>query len=504
MTSLRNLELFLRDDRTLPMGQRPHRHRAPEPKAISVSAFLQSVNRVVGEIFPRIWIQGEVSGLKVAASGHVYFSLKDDTGQIKCTLFAGQRRNDRALFTEGAQLEVQGSCSIYKARGDFQINVQAWRYMGEGELYAAYLARKAKLEREGLFAPRRKKTLPVFIRSIVLLTSRHGAAVHDVIATIQRRSPWVRIIFGNVLVQGSDAPQSCIRALTVADTVGADAILLVRGGGSFEDLNAFNDEALARTIATLRTPIIAGIGHESDITIAELVADRRASTPTAAAETLTYSYRYWIERMQKAHITLQKVAQRRCSQAEQAIQWAQQSLDRLVSHIDTYEQRVRLAQSRILSPAQQIEHSAQQQAHVVRLFQHALTQSLAEKSARLQRIHLTPFVNARLRQSRQRLESLRAQQVAPTQILTQLQQRLEQQNRLLTQATHTYLTQKAKRLTHHQKTLEAFHPDRPLRLGYAHILQAEKTITSVKEIQADAPITIRLQDGRIQTKVIDS
>ena len=257
------------------------------PDLITVSALLARVESRIETLATGWWITGEVAEAKVSAANHCYFTLRDEGGQIRCVLFAGVLKSLEAAgdfeIRAGDKLEVAGSLMVYPRSGDLQLRVLRVRRAGMGALYEAFLRLRAKLEAEGLFRPERKKPLPAFVRHVCVLTSSKGAALHDVLTTLKRRTPWIRITFANVLVQGADAPGSICRGLRAADECGADLLLLVRGGGSFEDLNAFNDETLARTIASLKTPVIAGIGHETDVTIAELVADRRASTPTAAA-----------------------------------------------------------------------------------------------------------------------------------------------------------------------------------------------------------------------------
>src|SRR6056297_622606 len=238
--------------------------------------------------FPRLWIAGEISNLARPASGHWYFTLKDERAQIRCALFRGQRENVTGDPQSGDQVLVRGRLSLYEARGDYQLIADAMLPAGSGALQQAFEALKKKLEGEGLFDPASKRPLPRYPQSIAVVTSPTGAAVRDILTTLKRRWPAAQVKLYKTQVQGERAAPEVIRALDAVERDGtSDVVILARGGGSLEDLWAFNDETLARRIAALSIPLVSGVGHETDFTIADFVADLRAATPTAAAEATT-------------------------------------------------------------------------------------------------------------------------------------------------------------------------------------------------------------------------
>lgn len=238
--------------------------------------------------FPRLWIAGEISNLARPASGHWYFTLKDDRAQIRCALFRGQRANVAGDPQSGDQVLVRGRLSLYEARGDYQLIADAMLPAGSGALQQAFEALKKKLEAEGLFDPASKVPLPRYPETIAVVTSPTGAAVRDILTTLKRRWPAARVKLYKTQVQGERAAPELVRALDAVERDGgSDVVILARGGGSLEDLWAFNDEHLARRVADMRIPVTSGVGHETDFTIVDFVADMRAATPTAAAEAAT-------------------------------------------------------------------------------------------------------------------------------------------------------------------------------------------------------------------------
>ncbi|MDP2171509.1 MAG: exodeoxyribonuclease VII large subunit [Rhodocyclaceae bacterium] len=256
---------------------------------LTVSELNRQARLLLEQRFPLLWVSGEISNLTRAASGHVYFSLKDSQAQVRCVMFRSRAQILPWQLENGQQVEAQALVTLYEARGDFQLNVEAMRRAGVGRLYELFVRLREKLAGEGLFDAARKRELPRFPRRVGIVTSPQAAALQDVIATFARRAPHVELIIYPTLVQGAAAPAAIVAALAKATARNeCDVLLIVRGGGSIEDLWAFNDEAVARAIASCcavsPAPTIAGIGHETDITIADYVADRRAATPTAAAE----------------------------------------------------------------------------------------------------------------------------------------------------------------------------------------------------------------------------
>ncbi|QWD30504.1 exodeoxyribonuclease VII large subunit [Polynucleobacter paneuropaeus] len=254
-------------------------------EVLSVGDLNRAIASSLEAQFDTVLVSGEISNFKAYDSGHWYFSLKDDEGQIRCVMFRGRNSQVGFMPQSGDLVEVSASLGMYVPRGDVQLTIQGLRKAGMGGLYEAFLKLKAKLTKEGLFDLERKREIPSHPRAIGIITSPQAAALKDVLSTLQRRSPHIPIVIYPTLVQGPDAPAGIISAIQNANQEAVvDVILLVRGGGSIEDLWAFNDEQLAYAIAGSVIPIVSGVGHETDVTIADFVADLRAPTPTGAAE----------------------------------------------------------------------------------------------------------------------------------------------------------------------------------------------------------------------------
>ena len=252
---------------------------------LSVGDLNRAIASSLEERFDTVWVSGEISNFKAYDSGHWYFSLKDEEGQIRCVMFRGRNGQVGFMPQSGDLVELAANLGFYVPRGDIQLTVQSMRRAGMGGLYEAFLKLKAKLAKEGLFDLENKRPIPTHPRAIGIVTSPQAAALKDVLSTLARRAPHIPIVIYPTLVQGPDAPAGIISALKAAEKEHAvDVILLVRGGGSIEDLWAFNDEQLAYAIAQSPIPIVSGVGHETDVTIADFVADLRAPTPTGAAE----------------------------------------------------------------------------------------------------------------------------------------------------------------------------------------------------------------------------
>ncbi len=257
----------------------------PAPFVWTVSALVRAFADALDARFNGLDVRGEVSGLTRAASGHVYFSLKDAGSQLRCVMFRQRVLLSGAALRDGARVRLRATVSIYEPRGDLQLIVDSVQPDGEGALLEAFLALKARLQAEGLFEPDRKRPLPPAPRTVGVITSLQAAALRDVLATLRRRSPQVRVVVYPASVQGTQAPGELIAALRAAQARrDADVLLLVRGGGSLDDLWAFNDESLVRAVAASILPVVSGVGHETDFTLVDFVADLRAATPTAAAE----------------------------------------------------------------------------------------------------------------------------------------------------------------------------------------------------------------------------
>src|SRR3954470_17394883 len=252
---------------------------------ISVTQLNAMARRLIEQRLPLLWVAGEISNLTRATSGHCYFSLKDDRAQVRCVMFRHRMQYIDWALANGMQVEVRAGPSLYEARGEFQLNIEFMRRAGLGALFERFEKLKAKLDAEGLFAVDRKKVLPRFPRRIGIITSPAAAALRDVLTTLRRRLPAVPIVIYPTPVQGEGAAQRILAALqTAAARSECDVLILCRGGGSIEDLWAFNEEIVARALAACALPVICGVGHETDFTIADFVADARAPTPTAAAQ----------------------------------------------------------------------------------------------------------------------------------------------------------------------------------------------------------------------------
>ena len=271
-----------------------------EPRVWSVGALCLAIADTLNARFNPVAVKGEISGFSRAASGHCYFNLKDESGQIRCAMFKRAASALGFMPKDGEMVELRGKLGVYEARGDLQLVVETMQRAGQGDLFAQFLKLKANLEAEGLFDPSRKRDIPAHPRAIGVITSLGAAALHDVVSALQRRVPHIPVIVAPASVQGINAPSELLQSLkrlvswqgpeakassnVPGQPMVIDVILMVRGGGSMEDLWAFNDEALVRAVASCPIPIISGVGHETDFTLTDFVADLRAPTPTAAAE----------------------------------------------------------------------------------------------------------------------------------------------------------------------------------------------------------------------------
>lgn len=292
-----------------------------------VGALCRAIADALGARFNPVDVSGEISGFSRAASGHCYFVLKDESGQLRCAMF--RRAAGMLNFTpkDGERVEVQGRLGVYEPRGELQLVVESMRRAGQGTLFEQFLLRKEKLEREGLFDPERKRLVSAAPRGVGLVTSLGAAALHDVVTALQRRVPHIPVVLAPALVQGEGAPRELVQALESLYALAEDAeapvqidtILLVRGGGSMEDLWAFNDELLARAIARSPVPLICGVGHETDFTIADFVADLRAPTPTAAAELVATPTQVRLDDLDRLDARLQQALERRTQREAQRL-----------------------------------------------------------------------------------------------------------------------------------------------------------------------------------------
>ena len=290
-------------------------NRPPPPKAYTVAQLVRLASRRLESHFADIWVEGEVSNLSRPRSGHVYFTLKDRQAELSVVMFRSSAERLRFSIEAGLKIRCRGKLGIYDARGQFQLTAETAEPTGVGALQAAFEQLKAKLAAEGLFHARHKKPLPKLPRTLAVVTSPTGAALQDVLRVAHQRCP-VRVVICPTPVQGSGAAMEVVAALRRADDMGADVIILTRGGGSLEDLQAFNNEGVARAIFSARTPVISAVGHEVDITIADLVADVRAPTPSGAAEVAVPVMEELRQRLRVERTRLWRALQHRLGRAD--------------------------------------------------------------------------------------------------------------------------------------------------------------------------------------------
>lgn len=524
------------------------RQNVSEPEnVIGVGAAVTRIRGVLGGMLGGLWISGEVSNLSMPSSGHVYFTLKERDAAIRCAFFAGNARRHPATFRTGDRIEVAGAVDVYAKSGDLQIKVSDWRHAGAGALYEAYLRLKTRLSAEGLFATELKKRLPFFVKNVVVVTSAQAAALQDVRRTIERRTPWIRLCLSPAYVQGELAPASLMAALDRADAVGADVILLVRGGGSFEDLNAFNDERLVRKLRTLRTPVIAGIGHESDETLAALAADACASTPTAAAEHVGPDIHYWRSLLDDSDDRLTLAVDRKADDASQSLDQLEGRLMRQGGFVSRWEEDLnrraamleRLASGCLLGRTSRLATASAGLNGLAGIPQRRQAQ-VAGIERRLDET-VDGFMNERTRRldySAQCLQSpdavLRVKTVRLASVDKMLDRAAERacgtKSLLVTQAANglsTAFDQAAYRKEMELKLLKGrlpdmerrldeaslrlralghalagMDPDKPLKLGYARVELNGETVSAASEIAPGDELTLWFADGRRKAEAL--
>jgi exodeoxyribonuclease VII large subunit len=437
----------------------------------SVSSLNQSVANLLEKEFRWIWVEGEISNMSQPASGHLYFSLKDNSAQVSCAMFQGRNRTLTFRPENGNQVLVRAKVSLYQPRGNYQLIVDRMEEAGDGALRRQFEQLKIKLAAEGLFDEEHKQELPELPSGIAIITSRSGAAIHDVLSVIARRFPSIPVKLLPVPVQGVEAAPAICRAIKlIGDQVTAgelqcDVILLVRGGGSLEDLWSFNEETVARAIFACPVPIVSGVGHEVDITIADYVADFRAATPTAAAETVTPDQTSWL----------------------QTFDWHQQRLQQLITtKIERFQERTLWLHRRLQQqhPENQIQRCRQRSDDLIRrLFRYSQS--------------ILTFRQSKLATNRAKLAAQN-----PIYLLKQNQQSVQFLASRLQQATLGLLTHKKSQLSNTARTLNAISPLQTLERGYSISLNSEgAAILSVEKVKQDDRIKTLLQDGHIISRV---
>lgn len=328
---------------------------AMTPAVLTVSELNRHAKAVLEQTFPLLWVGGEISNFTRATSGHWYFTLKDGQAQVRCAMFRHKSQYVDFKPENGMHVEVRALVTLYEARGEYQLSAESMRRAGLGALFAAFEKLKAKLAAEGLFDEARKKPLPAFPRRIGIVTSPAAAALRDVLTTLRRRMPNIPVALYPAPVQGEGAGQKIAQAIQQADSRNeCDVLILCRGGGSIEDLWAFNEEVVARAIAACKIPIVSGVGHETDVTIADFVADRRAPTPTAAAELATPHRADLLHRFDALHARLTRQMAR--------------GLEQRMQHVDYLTRRLVHPGTRIQSQLQHLEHLRQRQQQAAKRF----------------------------------------------------------------------------------------------------------------------------------------
>lgn len=364
-----------------------------EPRAPwGVAALLLAVGDALAARFGALSVRGELAGFTRAASGHCYFTLKDADGapaSLRCAMF--RRAAGLLDFApgDGQQVELRGRMAVYDARGELQFVAESMRPLGAGNLYEQFLRLKAKLQAEGLFDAARKRPLPAYAQRIGVITSVGAAALHDVLTTLARRAPQVRVVVYPSLVQGADAPAALVRALALAGRRNeVDLLILARGGGSLEDLWAFNDERVVRAVAVSALPVLCGVGHETDITLADFAADLRAPTPTAAAELAAPARDELLAALRSCAQRLQQRLRQRLDREAQRLDQRSWQLARPTAPLQRQRQRLAAHASRL---ARALERRVAQQREVLardaQRWHQAPALQLARRQGRLQSLH---------------------------------------------------------------------------------------------------------------------
>ncbi|HEY0065180.1 MAG TPA: exodeoxyribonuclease VII large subunit [Telluria sp.] len=432
------------------------------PPVMTVTALNAQVARLLERTFPLTWIGGEISNFTRASSGHWYFTLKDHAAQVRAVMFRGKSQYANFIPREGDKVEVRALVTLYGARGDYQINVESIRRAGVGALYEAFLRLKDKLGAQGLFDTERKRPLPLFTRSIGIVTSPQAAALRDILSALKRRAPHVRIVLYPAPVQGQGAAERIAQAIrTASQRAEVDVLLVCRGGGSIEDLWSFNEEIVAWAIAECSMPVIAGVGHETDFTIADFSADVRAATPTAAAELAATPHADWLASLAADATDLRRAMQRALGEASQ--------------ELDNWTRR-------LLSPSAQIGHQRLKLLALSTALTHAVRAPVNRHSYALAQLR------SRWASERPDVRAARADLAS-------------QQHRLGSCLGHQ-LQRRRHALDALATQLELLNPQRTLERGYAIVRDASGTVLrSPDQIQVNQAIQVRLAEGSAQVGV---
>lgn len=431
--------------------------------AFTVSQLNRQIQQLLEASLPWILVEGEISNLAKPSSGHWYFSLKDDKAQIRCAMFKSKNAAVRFRPKEGDMVRLRARVTFYGPRGDCQLSVESLESAGEGALQQAFERLKNTLQSEGLFDAKHKKNLPTQPERVAIITSPIGAAVRDMIIAFRRRFPLTELTILPSLVQGKDAAKNMLKQLERADASGHfDAIVLGRGGGALEDLWSFNDEALARAIFAANTPIVSAVGHETDFTIADFVADVRAATPTAAAELLSPDRHQLI---------------RQINQQEQ------QLIRRMSRILEQSQQQLDFSTKRIRHPKDRIEQQQTQLDQLTRRLQHSMQRKVSDH-----RVKTANLVH-------------RLEKNSPTRRIVQDRQKLLDTDKRLSRALSNTLANKQTAFARIVDTLNLVSPLNTLSRGYAIASKDKQVIRSIDDVAQGDAIKVRVQDGEINCTV---
>lgn len=439
-----------------------------EQKIYTVSELNRETGWLLNSHFLSILVEGEISNLSIPASGHCYFTLKDANAQVRCAMFRAQRRNS-AMPENGKQVVVKAQVSLYEPRGDYQLIVDYLEEAGAGVLRRAFDALKLKLSAEGLFADESKKPLPVLPKTIGVITSPTGAAIRDILTVLGRRFPAIPVIVYPAAVQGDNAKHEICRAIATAnDLKQCEVLILARGGGSLEDLWAFNEESVARAIFASVIPIISGIGHETDITIADFVADLRAATPSAAAEHASPDQQQWLNYFANLESRFMQYQQRLFQQQQQKLDWL----------IGRFQQQ---------HPSRKLTRNQQRVDELEQRLTKGLALKMLQVGNKLQ--HCT----------------IRLAQFSPLSVIKQRELKQAYLSERFHAAIHNRLRQFNQRLSATCQTLHAVSPLATLNRGYAIVTHGEtgKVVRSSKQLQTGDKVITRLNQGRFSSTVIE-
>ena len=431
----------------------------------SVSRLNREARSLLEGSFPLLWVEGEISNLSRPGSGHWYFTLKDEAAQVRCAMFRNRNMLLRFTPSNGMQVLVRARISLYEARGEYQIIVEHMEEAGDGALRRAFDLLKQRLQVEGLFNSEHKKPLPAFPKQIGVITSATGAAIRDILTTLKRRFPGLPVVVYPVAVQGAGSAEQIAKMIGLAAQRNeCDVLILARGGGSLEDLWSFNEEVVARAIYQCPLPIVTGIGHEIDFTIADFVADQRAPTPTAAAELITPDQYELRKRLQHLDARLQQLLQTQLQRGKEKLHWLSRHIQHPGRRVQDWSQRLDETQSRLNTA-----------------LQHQLRHSLA-RVAQLQTQLQASNPTVRLHDYQQQLTYL--QQRSHTAITHQL----ERKSRTLVNLVHT---------------LDTVSPLATLHRGYAIVTRTrnDQILRSAAQVQTGERIRARLNEGQLLCKV---